>query len=461
MADPQAKILVAEDDSLSRQMLFDVLSAAGYSVRTVADGAEAWLDLREHPVDLLLSDLCMPSLDGMDLLRLLEEVPDRPAFIMFTAYGTVGSAIEATKTGAYGYLAKPVNPERLLALVAQALAERRLEAENHRLHHEIHGHCGADQVIGTSPGMVRIRALIDDLATSEARVLLLGKSGTGKEVVARAIHAVSPRRKAAFVALNCGGLSETLLESELFGHVKGAFTGAVQSRGGMMQAAHKGTLFLDEIGDMPLAVQGKLLRALEVGTIRPVGADQGILVDVRVLAATHRDLEAAVAAGLFREDLYYRLNVIAIRLPDLAARREDIPALAAHFIAEACGKCGRTPPALAAEAVARLHDYRWPGNVRELRNVLERALALTPGPEITAKQLPSHLWAGTDWSRVPGSLSLQAIEAQAITRALAQAQQNRAQAATLLGISERSLYRKLRRHRLMTAPGVPQTPPSA
>jgi two-component system, NtrC family, response regulator HydG len=442
-------ILVVDDDPITRRVLTEMLQTSGYRVTAAEDGQAAWEVLQTAAIDVLLTDLFMPRLDGMELLRQLEDRRDRPAVILLTAYGSLESAVEATRLGAYGYLAKPIDEPRVLHLVGKALAERRLQAENRRLQQELWGRGGLDQLIGESAPIRALRRQIEDLADSEVRVLILGQSGTGKEVVARALHAVSPRRARPFLAINCGGLSETLLESELFGHVRGAFTGAVAARPGVLPSARGGTLLLDEIGEMPLAMQMKLLRALEAGVIRPVGAEQEVPIDVRVLAATHRDLATEVAARRFREDLYYRLNVVTLSVPALAERRDDIPRLAQHFLIQACAKIQRTPPRFTRPALDRLQDYRWPGNVRELRNIVERALALAHGAEITASHLPPHLGAARPTPDSPrGALALAEIERQAIRQALQRAAGNRAAAARLLQISERSLYRKLQRDRV-------------
>ncbi len=445
------RILAADDDAPSRELITTILEPAGYCASSVGDGQEAWEFLRANPIDLLLCDLVMPRMDGIAVLRAVRELPEPPSVILMTAFASLDSAVEATKLGAYGYLTKPFNADRLCHLVAKALEERWLQAENVRLQGELLGRHGLYQIVGESPQIREVCRLVKDLAKSDTSVLLLGKSGTGKEVVARALHGVSPRRERPFVAINCGGLSETLLESELFGHVRGAFTGAVAPRHGLIQTADGGTLFLDEVGEMPPSLQVKLLRVLEGGEVRPLGTERSIRVDLRVIAATNRDLRTAVAEGRFREDLFYRLNAISFTLPELADRREDIPVLAQHFLERECARVGRRPLRFAPEAMDLLRSYRWPGNVRELKNAVARAVALTRGAEIRAQYLPPEIREADPLIAAPwwqGETALGDLERQAILHALRQTRGNRAAAARLLRISERSLYRKLDRHNL-------------
>jgi two-component system response regulator PilR (NtrC family) len=421
----------------------------------VGDGREAWEFLQGHAIDLLVSDLRMPGMDGIALLHAVADLPEPPAVILATAFASLDSAIEATKLGAYGYLTKPITAEALAHLAQKALEERRLQRENRRLQRELAGRYGLDQLVGESLPMREILRLVEEVATSDAPVLLLGKSGTGKEMVARAIHGLSRRRAQPFVAVNCGGLSETLLDSELFGHVRGAFTGAVGTKRGLVQAADRGTLFLDEIGEMSPQLQVKLLRTLQDGEVRPLGSERSAAADIRIIAATNRDLRRAMAEGQFREDLYYRINVVSMTLPDLAQRREDIPLLARYFLDQECARAGHKPMRIAPETMDLLQGYGWPGNVRELRNVIQRAVALAPGAEVQPHHLPPEVRAvdpvvAAPWWR--GETGLMAVERQAILHALKLARGNRVEAARLLRISERSLYRRLDRHKLRDFP---------
>ncbi len=449
------QILAVDDEAATRELIEAILNQAGYEVSTAQDGQEAWEFLQAHPVDLVITDLFMPRMDGMGLLRAVADLPEPPSVVLVTGFASLDSAVEATKLGAYGYLTKPISADRMCHLVGRALEERHLQRENRRLRRELAGRYGLDQIVGQSPQMREILRLVEEVAVSDAPILLLGKSGTGKEMVARAIHGLSRRRERPFVAVNCGGLSETLLESELFGHVRGAFTGAVATKRGLVQAADGGTLFLDEIGEMSPQLQVKLLRTLQDGEVRPLGTERSSKVDIRVTAATHQDLRKAMAEGRFREDLFYRINVIAFTLPDLADRREDIPLLARHFLDQECARAGRKPLRIAPEAMDLMQSYRWPGNVRELRNVMERAVALAHGAEVRPHYLPPEIRVadpviGAPWWK--GETALADLERQAILHALRQAHGNRAAAARLLGISERSLYRKLDRHKLREAP---------
>jgi len=444
----RAHILLVEDDESSRELLREVLASQGFQVTTARDGQEA-LDLLSDRHDLILTDLRMPRLDGIGLLKALKERPRRPTVIVMSAYATIESAVEATKEGAFGYLVKPINRDALFHLVGRALEERRLRLENELLRQELEKRYHFYDLIGKSPKMQELFQLLRGIAESESTVLLQGESGTGKELVARAIHSMSPRREKPFVALNCGGLTETLLESELFGHVRGAFTGAVADKKGLFQMAHGGTLFLDEIGETPPSMQVKLLRALEEGEIRPVGGMQAIRVDVRVIAATNRDLEAAVHAGTFRADLFYRLNVIAITLPPLRERLEDLPLLVEHFLAKYNAKLKKRIREVAPEALALLLDYPWPGNIRELENVIERAVVLTRGEILLPEALPPQIRLQGKKGPAKGQGTLEELIRQAILKALIQTNGNRRQAARLLGMPERTLYRRLKAYGLL------------
>ncbi|HEY7678041.1 MAG TPA: sigma-54 dependent transcriptional regulator [Candidatus Methylomirabilis sp.] len=434
-------ILVVDDDAASRALAAEILESHGHAVAAVPDGSAALDRLAAYPCDLILADMRMPGLDGMGLLQALARNGRHPPVIIATAYATIEHAVEAVKAGAYGYITKPFRPDHLARLVAKALEEEWLRRENDLLRRELHGRWRLENLIGRSPAMRALYRMVGVAAEAEGAVLLLGESGTGKEVVARAIHARSARRGGPFVAVNCAGIPEGLLESELFGHVRGAFTGAVREKAGLFQAAEGGTLFLDEVGDAPPSLQAKLLRALETREVRPVGGTQAERVDVRVIAATHADLPEAIRAGRFREDLYYRLNVIPIELPPLAGRREDIPLLAQHFLERTNARQRRDVRAIAPEALQRLLEHAWPGNVRELENAIERAVALAEGDAIRPEHLPPHV---RDAPPPPAAGTLADLIAHAMQRALTETGGNRRAAARLLGIPERTFYRKLK-----------------
>ncbi|MEM2989130.1 MAG: sigma-54 dependent transcriptional regulator, partial [Candidatus Bathyarchaeia archaeon] len=374
-----SRILIVEDDLPSREFLQELLLSRGFQVSTAMDGEEALKQLPDPHIDLILTDLRMPKLDGIGLLKALHGIVPRPPVIVMSAFASIDSAVEATKEGAYGYLVKPIRKDALFHLIEKALEERRLQDENELLRKELEKSYRFHDIIGRSPRMQDVFHLLERIADSESTILIQGRSGTGKEMVARAIHSMSPRRDKPFVAINCGGLTETLLESELFGHLRGSFTGAISDKRGLFQSAHGGALFLDEISETPLSMQVKLLRALQEGEVRPVGGTHPIKVDVRIIAATNRDLREAMQQGSFREDLYYRLNIISFTLPELRERIEDIPLLVTHFLAKYNAKLKKKVKEVSPEAMARLLDYPWPGNVRELENCIERAVVLAKG----------------------------------------------------------------------------------
>jgi DNA-binding NtrC family response regulator len=468
----QARILIVDHDGESRRQFQEILEGEGFAVATVETGDAALARLKQEPIDLLFTDYDLPGQDGLALLGAIRTLASPPAVIFVTAYGTIDSAVEAIKRGALGYITKPLSRDRLLHLTRKAIDEIQLRQENEALRRELDRRYTYQDLIGKSPRMQEVFQLIETLSGTEINVLIQGKSGTGKELVARAIHNQSPRRDRRFVALNCGGLSETLLESELFGYVRGAFTGALTNKRGLFQEADGGSLFLDEISNMPPAMQVKLLRTIQDGEIKPVGSNQTVRVDVRHIAASNRDLAQDVADGKFREDLFYRLNVISIVLPDLADRAEDIPLLAAHFLDRFAKKLRKPVERISEDAMAILLDHSWPGNVRELENCIERAVALAKGPVITPRELPAAMRAAAPIpasspagasSPAPGEppspgqaaapkgaaapplgMTLDELERAAILQALAYADGNRASAAKMLGLSERTLYRKLR-----------------
>jgi DNA-binding NtrC family response regulator len=436
-------ILVVDNDAGMVEMLRRYLEDEGWQVATATAGAEARAALESGEFDVLLSDLVMDEVDGLALLRAAQASPSRPRVLLMTAFGSLESAIEAMRAGAFDYLTKPFRLAQVGVAVRRALDDRRLREENRRLREHVERLYGAEHLVGASRAMRAVIEQVRAIAATDASVLLLGESGTGKEVVARTIHWNSARRDGPFVAVNCAAIPENLLESELFGHVKGAFTGADRARRGLFADAGGGTLFLDEIADMPLALQAKLLRALQDKTIRPVGGNEEIQLDLRVISATHGDLAGLVRGGRFREDLYYRLAVIPIRLPSLRERPEDIPLLARHFLERVSASLRRSVEGFTDEALARLLAHRWPGNVRELENVVERAATLARGPLITPADLALDLVA-------PGPVettarpTLDDLERRYIDQVLAETNGDKRRAAQILGVSVRTLQRRFR-----------------
>ncbi len=385
------QILIVDDEASMRKMLDILLTQEGYEVQT-APNAEAAMDaLNLHPFDLVLSDIRMPGLSGIDLLRRLKAEDSQTEVVLMTAYASTESAIEAIKLGAFDYVTKPFQVDELVNIVRHALEKKALKEENVLLRVELSQQERFGEIVGGNPKMRQVYALIERIAPATSSVLIQGESGTGKELVAKAIHQRSLRSRHPFVAINCGGLPETLLESELFGHAKGAFTGAIATKKGLFDTASGGTLFLDEIGETSPAMQVKLLRALQEKRIRPVGGNEEHPVDARVLAATNQDLQRMVQEKRFREDLYYRVNVISIVMPPLRQRREDIPLLVRFFTEKYARLWSKEVPALTQEAMRALEKYAWPGNVRELENVIERAMALAQGPRIERRDLPDEV----------------------------------------------------------------------
>jgi two-component system response regulator AtoC len=448
------RILIVDDDEALRESLELVLSAEGYEVVPAADAASALERIDQSPFDLVLCDLRMPGMDGMELLPQLARRAPGLTILMMSAYGTEELALEAMRRGAYDYLAKPFQPAEVLLAIRKARERERLRRSNALLQRDVSRAIGDRPIVAASPVMIDVLEVLERAAEYKATVLLTGESGTGKEVLARAIHAQSARREEAFVAINCGAIPETLLESELFGHAKGAFTGADRARRGLFLEASGGTLFLDEIGELPLPLQVKLLRVLQEEEVRPVGESKSRKVDVRVIAATARDLDREVAEGRFREDLFYRLNVVRVKVPPLRERREDIPLLPDHFLAHFREVLGKPVRTITDEALERLAAYAWPGNVRELENVIERALILAPGERITPAELPANVVSPPTRETTPqaGDFSLKrarrAFEAQLIRKALEATGGNRTHAARLLEISHRALLYKIKEYGL-------------
>jgi two-component system nitrogen regulation response regulator NtrX len=374
------RILIVDDEQGIRAALGQLLEFEGYEVRTVANAVDGLAEYARFKPHLVFMDVKMAGIDGLEALRKLKEQDPGAVVVMISGHATIQTAVEATQHGAYDILEKPLDTDRILVTLRNALAHLDLHEENTRLRDVVRSKF---EIVGTSYAIRAVTEKIERVGKTPARVLITGENGTGKELVARAIHSLSTRAKAAFVEVNCAAIPAELIESELFGHMKGSFTGAVADRAGKFEQAHGGTLFLDEIGDMSLAAQAKVLRVLQDGVVTRIGGSKPIQVDVRVLAATNKDVEAEIAAGRFREDLYYRLNVVPIHVPPLRERREDIPLLISHFITQLIGPGGLAPRAISDDAVTRLGQLDWPGNVRELRNTIERLLILSSGPRIT------------------------------------------------------------------------------
>jgi DNA-binding NtrC family response regulator len=463
VAPPAGRVLLVEDEPNMARTLAKILSRRGYAVTVAGNGQEALDKLAQEDVHVIVTDLNMPVMDGMQLLRALQEalgppppVGERrllsPPTIVLTGHGSTHAAVEAMKLGASDYLVKPCNPDELLMTVEQQLRVRQLERENRALREEVARTGGYGDIVGQTPPMLEVYRIIDAVAQNVATVLVTGESGTGKELVARTIHSRSRRASGPFLAVNCGAVSDTLLDSQLFGHKRGAFTGAVGDHEGVFQAAASGTLFLDEIADIPLGLQVKFLRAIQEREVVPLGSSRAVKVDVRLIAATNRDLEEEVREGRFRSDLFYRLNVVQVSLPPLRERREDVPLLAAYAVQRCSETFGVAPKAIDAGALRRLTAYDWPGNIRELQNVIERCFALAPEGDITLASLPPHLRSDgepTGTVQFGAALpSLESAERALIEAALKQSGGNKNQGARLLGIDRLRIYRKLEKYHL-------------
>ncbi|MFH0794600.1 MAG: sigma-54 dependent transcriptional regulator [bacterium] len=433
------------DDNLSSMSL--AFARSPYQVLTARDGRKALEILQAGAVDVVLTDLKMPDVDGMELLHAAKELSPSPAVLMVTAFGTVDSAVEALKEGAVDYITKPVHIKELRAKVDKAMEAQRLRRENEDLRTQLKDKFQVDGIIGETPVIRGICQQTIQIAPTRANVLIEGESGTGKELLARALHFNSPRAKKSFVALHCAALSESLLESELFGHEKGAFTGAVARRIGRFELADGGTLFLDEVGEIPLSMQVKLLRVLETREFMRVGGQEAITVDVRLVAATNKNLEEEVKAGRFREDLFYRLKVVSFRLPPLRERKPDIPILVRHFVKLIAKENNKPTPEITPEAMQRLVNHPWTGNVRELRNVIESTIVFLNSAAIRLSDLPPTLEVEAPAEGAisfPQGLSLEQVEMEFIKRTLDAEGGNRTRAAKALGISRRTLQRKLK-----------------
>ena len=441
---------MVDDEPAQRELVGGFLRKQGFDVAEAPDGRTALERFRKEPFDLLLTDQKMPGLSGLELLEAARAVTPAVAVIIMTAYGTIETAVAAIKGGAADYLTKPVNLDELLHRIAQVRERQRLIMENRELREALQERHRVEGIIGESGRMQEVLSLVRRVAGSDATILIQGESGTGKELIARAIHYASPRARAPLVSVNCAALPETLLESELFGHEKGAFTGAVAARKGRFELADGGSLFLDEIGDLPLHLQVKLLRVLQEREFERVGSSRPVAVNVRLLAATHRDLEALVRAGRFRDDLYYRINVVSISLPPLRERREDIPLLLDHFVEKFSRRNGKRIGGLTREAREALLRYDYPGNVRELENLVERAVILTRDEVIGLEDLPLGVKEREGETSGETSLTVlvEGLERRMIREALARADGVQTQAAEILGISERVLRYKLKKYGL-------------
>lgn len=456
-----AKILVVDDDTVARDLLAEALKKEGYNVEAYGSGEEAIARGREGRVDLVLTDIRMGAVDGLTVLREFKRMSQDTAIVVLTAFGSLEGAIEAIKQGAYDYLAKPFKKEEIKLVVQRSLDHCRLLRENTKFREELKSKDEWSPLVGSSPAMLEVYKLVARVSESRSTVLLQGESGTGKELIARAIHGNSPRRDKPFVPVNCGALPDSLLESEMFGYEKGAFTGAVGTKTGLFESANGGSLFLDEVGELGQALQVKLLRVMQDHEVRRVGGTTSIKVDVRIIAATNRDLEQFVKEGKFRDDLFYRLNVVRITLPSLKEREEDIPMLAHHFLQKCAAGTTTAVRGFHPDTMECLKRYRWPGNVRELENAIERAVSLSHGPLLTPDDLPASI------RQAPGPaehkpemadtgesvyLTLEEVEKRHLMRVLKETKGNKVKAAKILGIDRRTLYRMAERFGLDLGP---------
>jgi len=445
------RILIVDDEPNIRQGLVEALDDQGYEIHQASSGEAALELLSMTSFDLVLVDLVMEEMDGIDVLREINRQWPQTEVVIITAHGTIETAVRALKEGAYDYLSKPINVKRFRSYVHNILRAQELEEENRRLRQQLSTEHEYSHIIGQSEKLLTILEMIDQLAPTDVTILIEGESGTGKELVAQAIHHRSGRGREPFISVNCGALPKELIGSELFGHEKGAFTGASQQKQGRFELAHRGTLFLDEIAEMDLEVQVNLLRVLEEGRLRRIGGMGEIEVDVRVIAATNKSLQERVKQGRFREDLFYRLNVVRMNLPPLRERHEDIELLAQHFLDTFSAKYHKSDLQFSPEVTARFEAYDWPGNIRELKNCIERAVILAQGPIIDLDLLPERLQQEPSTSVTPGvsvGYSLAEMEKEMIRQTLEHTQGHRKRAAEILGISERDLYYKLKKYQL-------------
>ncbi len=441
----QPRILIVDDEQIVRESLTNWLKEESYQVEAAENGTLALEKIRQSPFQVVLLDLKMPGMDGIQVLtELKKDFPDIEVIIM-TAYGSVNTAVEAIKAGAYDYIVKPFDPEEVALLIKKILEHKNLILENILLRQQLEERYEFEDLIGKGAAMQQVFELIRNVAPTQATVLITGESGTGKELVAKAIHAISPRRFEPFIALSCGALPDTLLESELFGYEKGAFTGAAHTKKGRFEMADGGTLFLDEVGEISLKTQIDLLRVLQEKAFRRLGGTELIKVDVRIISATNRDLAQAITQGIFRPDLFYRLNVVGLHLPPLRERREDIPLLAKHFLRRYAIEINKKIERLAPSALELLMEYNWPGNVRELENAIERAVVISPGHELAAKDF-TFLQPGSGLLNEPSARNLQELEKQHIHRILEENHWNISKTAVDLGIDRVTLYNKIKKY---------------
>src|SRR5579863_5631440 len=442
-----ATVLIVDDEESALRLCADIAAEAGLRVRTASTTEKALETLDEYPVDIVLTDLRVPELGGLELLRRIREHYSEVSVLVLTQYGTIQTAVEATRLGAADYVTKPFHIDELRRKLQRLIHEQELDQENRVLREQLRTRPGYKELIGTSPKMQRVYKLIEKVSQHNYPVLILGESGTGKELVARSIHFLGSRQQKNFVPVDCSSLAPTLIESELFGYVKGAFTGAVQNKRGLLEAAEDGTLFLDEIGDLPVDMQAKMLRALQEREVKPVGSTERVRLRARIIAATNRDLEESIRAGKFRQDLYFRLNVVQIKLPALRDRKSDIPLLVSSFL-EKYADQEHAPRTITEDAMRQLTAYDWPGNVRELENTIERAMALGTGPIVQIVDLPTNLQdpARAQAVEEDGMVPLELMERRAIFRALQGTGGDKLAAARLLGIGKTTLYRKLKQY---------------
>ncbi len=440
-------VLIIEDEKIMRITIEDALKAKGYVVKSFERGQDGLQAYSEEPFDIVLTDVRLPDINGMEILKKIKEIDDSCMVILMTAFGTIKDAVEAMKMGAFDYITKPFSLDELSLIINRAAEVKQIQDENLRLKKAISRCYCYPNIIGESNAMKDVFRMIDRLSKSDSTVLIHGESGTGKELVASTIHYQGKRKDGPFVIVNCGALPETLIESELFGYEKGAFTGATRRKPGRFELASGGTLFLDEVGELPPSVQVKLLRVLQDGTFERLGGTETIKVDVRVIAATNRDLEAEVKEGTFREDLYYRLAVIPLTLPPLRERREDIPLLIEHFLQRYTSRLGKQV-SLSKDAVTALMEYHFPGNVRELENIIERVVTLCDGNLVKKEDLPAHVLKKDSEQPEfqPLTKVAQEAERQYILRVLRQTGGNRSRAASVLGISRKTLWEKMRQY---------------